>query len=934
MNTKTLTLLTILALAAGTLCAQAGAWSARSGWGARQGHTTVELNGKLFLMGGKAVDGVFMNDVWSSTDGVNWTLETDGAAWSPRSEHASVVYNSRMWVIGGKTPTAVNDVWSSTDGVNWSQETAAAAWSERHEHCVEVFNGEMWLLGGSAPGYGLNGLKDVWTSTDGINWTQQADADWPERQQHFSVVHNGKLYIMGGVSGFLFKTDVWSHDGNAWTLENSVAWTGTFAPRASSTAVSYNGSIYVIGGQSGHGSLAPHHTHGEAWSTTDGITWNAISTNSFLERGMHTAAVFNGRMWIFGGLSRQWNGGIFGQGAPGEEVNDVWSSTDGINWIEETKNGGYDEWDARSGHTSLVFNNKLWLLGGATRDISAWEYTLDCIWSTPDGMTWTEETPGAPWAARHRHTSAVFNGQMWVLGGNDGTSLLGDIWVSPDGTTWNASTTGSKWSARESHATFVFQNKLWVVGGFDGVHRNDVWSSTDGQNWTLEAGAPGWSPRAGHSVTVFQNKLWLMGGTDGDAEFNDVWSSQDGITWTQEVAAAPWRVRHDHTCNLVNGRLWLIGGVTTGYGVKGTRDVWTSTDGVNWVQQPDAPWSGRAWHTTTEFNGEIWVLGGRFHTASYHAKPFPISDAWSFTFAPQITSVPVTTATAGTPYTYTITSDGSPCSLNASGLPAWLSLNGDTLSGTPGGADVGLSAPVTITATNAGGVDQQMFQIDVAGVAPGITSTPVTTATAGVPYSYTFASVGGIPAPVLSAIGLPGWLSFDPNTGVLSGTPGGPDVGLSGTITIVASNGTPPDAAQSFQIDVVGTPAQIVSSPVTSAVAGSSYIYAVTTLGLPAATFTSGPLPGWLSLNPNTGELTGTPPLETTGSVNISITADNGWGTDTQTFALVVLEDAATGDAGNADAGGCAASAGSTVWLALLGMLLGLTLVARRKRTT
>jgi hypothetical protein len=66
-----------------------------------------------------------------------------------------------MWVMGGNDSGGdyLNDVWSSPDGTNWTQVTAAAPWSPRHATAV-VFNGQMWVLGGARNGSGLN---DVWS---------------------------------------------------------------------------------------------------------------------------------------------------------------------------------------------------------------------------------------------------------------------------------------------------------------------------------------------------------------------------------------------------------------------------------------------------------------------------------------------------------------------------------------------------------------------------------------------------------------------------------------------------------------------------------------------------------------------------------------------------------------------------------------------------
>jgi hypothetical protein len=41
--------------------------------------------------------------------------------------------------------------------------------------------------------------------------------------------------------------------------------------------------------------------------------------------------------------------------------NDVWYSSDGANWIQATNSAG---WSSRDGHTSVVHDNKMWVIGG------------------------------------------------------------------------------------------------------------------------------------------------------------------------------------------------------------------------------------------------------------------------------------------------------------------------------------------------------------------------------------------------------------------------------------------------------------------------------------------------------------------------------------------------------------------------------------------
>ncbi|MEM5853852.1 MAG: DUF2341 domain-containing protein, partial [Candidatus Aenigmatarchaeota archaeon] len=129
----------------------------------------------------------------------------------------------------------------------------------------------------------------------------------------------------------------------------------------------------------------------------------------------------------------------------------------------------------------------------------------------------------AGWRARYAHTSVVFNNKIWVIGGYDG-SYKNDVWYSSDGINWTQATSNAGWSARYSHSSVVFNNKIWVIGGYDGSYKNDVWYSSDGINWTQATSNAGWNIRYGHSSVVFNNKMWVMGGWTGSSFKNDVWA--------------------------------------------------------------------------------------------------------------------------------------------------------------------------------------------------------------------------------------------------------------------------------------------------------------------------------------------------------------------------------------------------------------------------
>ena len=187
---------------------------------------------------------------------------------------------------------------------------------------------------------------------------------------------------------------------------------------------------------------------------------------------------------------------------------------------------------------------------------------------------------------------------------------------------------------------------------------------------------------------------------------------------------------------------------------------------------------------------------------------------------PAITSTAVTAVNEDAAYSYSVAAsdaDGDTATLTAPVLPTWLTFTpaapgaatSATLTGTPTNAEVGDHSVTLRVTANGVSVDQD-FTITVANIndAPTYTSTPVLAATDGVQYNYT-ATVQDIdPGPdtlTLSAPTLPAWLTFDPNTGVLTGTPATVDVG-NHPVVIRVNDGSG-DVDQSFTIVVsdIGT---------------------------------------------------------------------------------------------------------------------------------
>jgi hypothetical protein len=95
--------------------------------------------------------------------------------------------------------------------------------------------------------------------------------------------------------------------------------------------------------------------------------------------------------------------------------NDVWYSNDGITWTQATASAAFPAVGCQS---SVVFDSKIWTLGGFYRD---WREinARNEIWHSTDGISWMSANSKNVFTARGGHSSVVYNGNIWVIGGSD-----------------------------------------------------------------------------------------------------------------------------------------------------------------------------------------------------------------------------------------------------------------------------------------------------------------------------------------------------------------------------------------------------------------------------------------------------------------------------------------------------------------------------------
>lgn len=278
----------------------------------------------------------------------------------------------------------------------------------------------------------------------------------------------------------------------------------------------------------------------------------------------------------------------------------------------------YSGSDTTYANTGLTNNQKVWYRVKATNatQTSDWSDTAGAAAGQETaGQNWFEATAAAAFSDRDDHTSVVFNNKMWVIGGYNGSTNLNDVWSSSDGVTWIQATSAAASSGRNS-SSVVFNNKMWLIGGWVDSYPwalSNIWFTSDGITWTQATSTAAFNGRAGHTSVVFDNKMWVIGGGNGSTIFNDVWYSLDGIIWTQATAAAAFSSRSGHTSVVFDNKIWVIGGTNDFYGCGGDRfnDVWYSSDGITWTQATSAAqFSGRDVHTSVVFDNKIWVIAG------------------------------------------------------------------------------------------------------------------------------------------------------------------------------------------------------------------------------------------------------------------------------------------------------------------------------------
>ncbi|MFL6526909.1 MAG: putative Ig domain-containing protein, partial [Chthoniobacterales bacterium] len=169
-----------------------------------------------------------------------------------------------------------------------------------------------------------------------------------------------------------------------------------------------------------------------------------------------------------------------------------------------------------------------------------------------------------------------------------------------------------------------------------------------------------------------------------------------------------------------------------------------------------------------QFDGSF-LLSGPYTSANRDVSP-----SFLHFFGPPLINSPLTASTTiGRPFFYQFEAPGA-TSLSVVGLPNGLSFDPAlaTIVGTTNQAPT--NVPVTLSASNAYGTTTATLMLTIVpspASGPIITSSTSATGRTGAPFRFQVITTGGSAATKLSVTNLPAGLSFDPVSGVISGTP-------------------------------------------------------------------------------------------------------------------------------------------------------------------
>ena len=232
-----------------------------------------------------------------------------------------------------------------------------------------------------------------------------------------------------------------SRNVDSFPLMDHVAWTHPSAQK-----------IYLLGGNQ-HGAGAPRNY---VYFSDDAKVWGSYSFEDVIPwnlpvaMGGHRALFVSNTLYLLGTNGQVW-----------------WTNTTvDDDWVSLNPSG----FPAREHFLAMTLYNEMYVMFGRNK--------TDVSKSSDYGRTWEQVTGDTGTGLNGRGLAGVvFKNRMFIIGKSS------DVWSNTNGKDWRLETSSAEFGNRQGHDAIVYDGRLWVVGG---EGKADAWSSADGISWRRE----------------------------------------------------------------------------------------------------------------------------------------------------------------------------------------------------------------------------------------------------------------------------------------------------------------------------------------------------------------------------------------------------------------------------------------------------------------
>jgi len=253
----------------------------------------------MAVFGNQLYVGTRLGEIFRTPDGQKWTKMT-GYPGGGGFVMSMVLHGSHLYVNNGAT------IYRSSDGTAWTPVVGpspakhsynfGAPLSKATIESFTAFNGSLWAGVGRD---NVNGFE-VWTSSDGINWTESLDVTPVPMGSNAYIGEPGHVPAMQAYKGHLYVATY--HGKEMYRTDGVTGWKSSMVPMTGDgdmlRMAVHNNTLYM--GRSYFMSPAPTSSDYLLYSSTNGTSWSPVpGSNLGADREMVTSLLSSaGNLWV------------------------------------------------------------------------------------------------------------------------------------------------------------------------------------------------------------------------------------------------------------------------------------------------------------------------------------------------------------------------------------------------------------------------------------------------------------------------------------------------------------------------------------------------------------------------------------------------------------------------------------------------------------